>query len=150
MSKGKKKHPKTGVTPHPTKKPQIDPSNLPDSILKKKPLWRFQMIDFEGAWGWNNISDKSVLFDIYSRLKSFETMTWAEIEGSENHLIETYKICKDARDRLKEIGYEGFENLFSFHVTGKKRIWGIRDTEALNILWWDPEHTVYPVPKKHT
>lgn len=39
-------------------------------------------------------------------------------------------------------------DLFSLHIDGKTRIYGIRDGRALKLLWYDPDHTVYPMTKK--
>jgi hypothetical protein len=38
--------------------------------------------------------------------------------------------------------------LFSLRITGKMRLWGIRDIETLRVLWWDPQHSVCPPLKK--
>ena len=40
--------------------------------------------------------------------------------------------------------------IVSFHITGKERIWAIRSGERVFLLWWDPNHEIYPSPKKHT
>lgn len=105
------------------------------------------MIDFGGPWGWNKIKDSSILLTIQERLKNVETMKWPEIENRHNHFIQVKNIGKEAKKRLREINLEDCDTLFSFRVSGKKRLWGIRDNEVLNILWWDPEHTVYPVKR---
>ena len=34
--------------------------------------------------------------------------------------------------------------LFSVRLTGRIRLWGLRDVSILRVLWWDPEHTVCP------
>lgn len=77
-------------------------------------------------------------------------MTWAEIEGDKNHFMPVGKVSKDAKQRLREIGLDDRDTLFSFRLSGKQRLWGYREEAVLYILWWDPEHTVYPVAKKHT
>ena len=42
------------------------------------------------------------------------------------------------------------DTLISLRVTGKKRIWGVRDGSVLHLLWWDPQHEVYPTKPRHT
>jgi hypothetical protein len=59
------------------------------------------------------------------------------------------EIEKEASDRLRERELDDLE-LYSFRISAKERIWGIREREAFYIIWWDPGHTVYPVQKKHT
>jgi len=40
--------------------------------------------------------------------------------------------------------------LYELHISGLKRVWGLRHEPAFWPLWWDPEHTVCPSKKKHT
>lgn len=137
-----RKRPKRKVQPVTGKNPTIDPDNSPDSIPNKKPRWRIGIIDFDGPWGWRNIEKISVIEKIQKRLKQFETMKWHEIENDKNHFIEVRRLSSKARRRLDCINLHN-ETLFSFRITKQARLWGIRDSEAFNILWWDPKHTVY-------
>ncbi len=88
--------------------------------------------------------------EIFQRIRDFETMTWHEIRRTGSHAIPVSEICPDARRCLEEIGLGDTDELFSLRLTGKQRLWGIRDREILRILWWDPEHHVCPSAKKHT
>ena len=40
--------------------------------------------------------------------------------------------------------------LVSLRLSGKQRIYGIQDRGVLLLLWWDPDHKIYPVKKKGT
>ena len=103
-----------------------------------------------GPFGWQNIGD-SVLLEIQKKLKNFETQTWQEIEKTgNNHFIKRSDIVTEARKRLRELCLEDIDELYSLRLSGKGRIWGIREREILKVLWWDPEHKVYPVSKSHT
>jgi hypothetical protein len=116
------------------------------------PLWAFRIVDLDGPWCWSKM-DGGVLRDVLDRLKQLETMSWHEIESKTgSHFIETGDtgFCKQARDRLAEIRQDDADALFSLRVTGRRRIWGIRDGGILRILWWDPEHEVYPSHLKGT
>ena len=119
-------------------------------MSSRRPVWRIAFLDFEGPWGWNKIGELSLFKSIHDKLKNFETMTWAAIEGHESHLIDVKNISKEAKQRLQIIKQDDLDQLFSFRLSGKQRLWGIRKEEILYILWWDPEHSVYPVPKKYT
>lgn len=149
MSK-KSRKPKTKFNPVVRKEPRTAPQNSPDSIMTEKPKWRVAFIDYEGPWGFNNVNNADKIKGVLDKLKNFEGMTWGEIEGGENHLISITKVCKKARQRLVEINKNDYQDLFSFRLSGKERIWGIREMEAYYLLWWDPKHTVYLVQKKHT
>jgi hypothetical protein len=90
---------------------------------------------------------------IHARLAAFETMTWREILAeahTQNHFIGVWQLCGDARRRLEDLGYGDLKKLVSLRLTGRERIWGIMEEGVLAILWWDPDHTVYPVEKRHT
>lgn len=40
------------------------------------------------------------------------------------------------------------DSIFSFALQNKLRIIGLRINEIFHILWYDPNHEVYPVNKK--
>jgi hypothetical protein len=142
------KKPKTNHYPKsPDKNPKI---NEPQNSLIEKPVWLINRIDFNGVFGWKNIEDREKFIKIIERLKSFESMTWAEIIGKENHLIPIYKLDKHAQKRLSEIKLDDIVELVSLRLSAVERIWGIKEKEKFKILWWDPEHKVYPVEKKNT
>ncbi|MCP4154853.1 MAG: hypothetical protein GY757_44435 [bacterium] len=110
-------------------------------------------MDAEGPWGWGNIQSKDSLIDIIRKLQDFETMTWGEIDNKKScHLTFIEKIDKHAKERLGEIQIDAESQrvLYQLRLTGKERVWGIRELDAFYIVWWDPEHKVYPVNKKHT
>ena len=80
-------------------------------------------------------------------------MTWGEItglRGSSNHPLPFDKIASAAQRRLKEIGRDDIDLLFQLNIQGKERVWGVRLEGIFHLLWWDPDHTVYPVGKKRT
>ena len=119
------------------------------------PVWRLGRVDLYGEWGWLKIKDAKVLLHIIGRLRGFESTTWGEIEkkknsggGKQNHPIPIDRICRDALKRLEEINLDDIDELYQLRIGSKQRLWGIRDNEALKILWWDPKHTVYPVQKR--
>ena len=110
-------------------------------------------MDVEGPFGWcqPNIPGADILLAIRKKLSDFETMLWRDIRTSSNHHpIPVAKLCKEAQDRLKQIGQDDIDELFSFRLTGKERLFGILDAEVLWILWWDPLHLSHPSLKKHT
>jgi hypothetical protein len=42
------------------------------------------------------------------------------------------------------------DQISRLRVTGRGRLYGFRRDERFYALWWDPEHAIYPSPKKHT
>ena len=120
---------------------------MPDLIS-----WHIRTIDKEGSWGWNQVNDLTLegFENILSKMSNFETMKWSEILNRNNHPVPILDLSPEAQKRLKALRQDDVDELISLHMNGKKRIWGIRDQNVLKILWWDPNHTVYPSPKRHT
>ncbi len=90
------------------------------------------------------------LAEILSKLKNLETMTWNEIEKAGSHNVAASEIDGAAYARLREIGQEDVDEIFSMRMSSKERIWGLRVGNVCKIMWWDPEHRVFPSNKKHT
>lgn len=62
--------------------------------------------------------------------------------------IPAHAICHDAKKRLRELQLDEFEELWKLKVHGKIRVWGMRVASNYLIVWWDPDHTVYPMDPK--
>ena len=116
----------------------------------RKPSWRLQYLDLEGPFGWRKCADAH-LEPILNGLQSFETMNWTDIEQRKScHSMPVPALCKEARERLGELKLDDVDVLYQLRLSGTQRVWGIRDRNILKLLWWDPDHDVYPVEKKHT
>jgi len=84
------------------------------------------------------------------KLHRFETMEETEIRAQGSHPVEISKLSKAAQTRLETIQHDDIDELMSFRLTGKQRVWCRMDNSVMLILWWDPEHAVCPSMKKHT
>lgn len=125
----------------------------PDEYLQSEPSWRFCFYDAGGKWTFTNEEFHN---DILDHLIAYERMCWKDIiqasggkskgNGTNNHSIQVADIIKEARDRLNEIAVYRDE-LFSLRLTGKKRLWGFRVHNILNIIWYDSNHEIYPTQK---
>lgn len=83
---------------------------------------------------------------ILDRLKAFESMKWKEIDRTKScGLMEVSAICKEAKDRLIETNREEFGTLYKLRVDQRGRVWGVRLLDVFHVLWWDPDHGVYPM-----
>jgi hypothetical protein len=133
----------------PTSKKVPRTSENPDAYHDKCPVWRVAGLDVGcPLYGWNHVEGATAHI-IRERLGHYEKMTFREILRADCHEIETWKLCKDARDRMASIPLHA-ETLMSLRVNSRGRVWGIRTRNIIDLLWWDPEHAVYPVPKKGT
>jgi hypothetical protein len=124
----------------------------PNLIWSEKPSWRLQQITLadDAPFSWRHLESDDFP-KVLKRLQAFESMTWGEINRQKSsHSMPAYQVSAAARDHLEALGLGDTEQLYQLQVTGSARIWGVRVGATLALLWWDPDHLVYPVSKKGT
>jgi len=111
--------------------------------------WKLGKFDWDGPWGkkaCENVDLKKLLDETISHI---ESMTWAEIyqgsgskkKGNNSHPIDLDRLSRIAQKRLEEISLDSsIRNIVSLYVSSKRRLYGIRDGRALEILWYDRWH----------
>lgn len=117
-----------------------------------KPAWRVSLLEMRDPYGWHKIKQEK-LAEIHSKLSELESLSWNEIlviRRKQNHRISRTKICKEAQDRLRELKLDDIDELISLRLSGPERVWGFQHLDALTLLWWDPEHQVYPSTLQNT
>ncbi len=147
MSKGK---PRRQRNPKKTKKPKSSSVVPADS---GELVWNVSKVDSDGQWGWNQVNCSYFFQEIWEKMRDFEKKKWSEILGRDhhkNHKIQVSKIIRDAQKRLEELGHDDQEELVSFRLTGRQRLWAIQMEGKAYLLWWDPNHEVCPSHKKGT
>ena len=80
-------------------------------------------------------------------------MTWDEIfvkTKKHHHPVEVSKLLKEAQNRLLELEKDDWSELYSIKIGGTLRIWGMKDGQYFQVLWWDPKHEICPSKLKHT
>jgi hypothetical protein len=146
MAKYDKKQPRSLGIPLREKSPKATPS---ETFYHLRPSWRVSKMEIVDPFGWHQIpADK--LHEIRNKLGGFEGQTWCDIiskSQNNHHFMPVTKICVDAQNRLNALHLEDTDALFSLRLSGAERIWGILDNGVLLVLWWDPFHSVYPVPR---
>lgn len=123
-----------------------------EDAMKMTPSWRVSFMQRVEPWGWHSV-DTNEIQEIHTKLCEYESKTWSEIlvtERYRNHRVECHKLCKDAREQLEALGLDDQEQIVSLRLGSTQRVWGILDHHVLHLLWWDPQHLVYPSFKKHT
>lgn len=127
------------------------PTSLPIvSTQDKKLVWKVARIDDNSRWGWDQITCPDFLRNIWEKMHNFETMTWGEILGRHHHAIAVNDIIKPAQNRLAQLGHDDQAELVSFCLSNTERIWAIRSGEEAFLLWWDPNHEIYPSRLRNT
>lgn len=148
MPKDRSKRPGQSLRPSEEKQPRGGLKALSIHTLPFK--WTTESCDLEGPFGWSKIEHETLLKDIFPKLQNFESQTWGEIETQSNgrhHLVETSGMADEAKGRLEDTEFSGQENLFSLRVEGGCRLWGVRTGAVFQVLWYDPEHRVWPTEK---
>lgn len=124
-----------------------------DEVNKRKLVWRFAMVDPDGPWAPTNISPRDMAV-LLRKLVAFESMTVGEIfaPGSEHgKLYEVEKIpTRAAVDRLEATKHDDETHLHRLRCSGRQRLYGILREHVFHVLWWDPEHEVWPSFKRNT
>jgi len=119
------------------------------------PTFVFRKYDTNAPWA-SSVNGKPIVDDVFNNLRGFEGLTWREIKqasgarshGTNNHFIEVDKFSKDAKKRIEDLSLNE-DTLFSMHIEVDARLWGIIEpTGHFFVIWFDPEHKVYPVGKK--
>lgn len=139
------KTPKTLYSPHEDKKPRFGAA--PNEHCR--PEFRAEQMDMGGSWGWNNFQGSQIQV-LLLRIFEFQKLTWQELRNTHSHLVDVVDLDSKAQKRLKEIKKDDLDQLFSLRLSGRERMWGIKDSNLLWLLWWDPRHEVCPSYKKHT
>lgn len=113
---------------------------------KLNPAWRFHLLELCDPFGWHKL-DENRLHYIRQKLSHYESMTMNEIfvVGKKyNHAVSFKNLTSAAQNRLWALNLEDTEQVHRLRLSGAERVWGIRDLNVLNLLWWDPDHLICP------
>lgn len=113
--------------------------------------WRFQHFDWDGSWPFYDLVD---FREVEAALRQFETMTINGIFHSGSGKGKKYEVaripCRDALERLEALKLSDQDEIHRLDLGGKKRLYGFLVGNVFHIVFWDPEHQIWPSPKKHT
>ncbi|MFE3626760.1 hypothetical protein [Streptomyces goshikiensis] len=86
-------------------------------------------------------------------MRDCESLTLNELRRSTD-LFKEYDLpgglCSAALDRLSAMGRELMPSIHRLRLSGTQRLYGFVDGNTFHVVWWDPEHEVYPSVKRHT
>ena len=112
--------------------------------------WRFSAHDKDGPWAWTKLRDPAEYKRVVEKLHHFETMSLDKIREQRSHRVSRDLLVKEAKERLVTIKQDDIDELMSFRIAGRERVWCIQSRNIMKILWWDPRHEVCPSQQKHT
>lgn len=112
--------------------------------------WRFCHVDSGGPWSFGHLT----FAEIMDKLASFESMTIHELFSKGEEPGKHYEVAalptKVARDRLEELQLSDMTRISRLRLSGKERLYGFLEDNCFHIVWWDPEHTVWPSRPRNT
>ncbi len=119
----------------------------PPNVEHRHMAWRFSNADIDGPFTCSQL-DHEEHNCLWDRLRAFEKMNVAELRNDGSfHEIPIQKISPMARRRLRDIGLDDQETLYSFRMMAACRLWCMKHENLFSILWWDKHHQVYPTKK---
>ena len=146
MAKGKDKRARIPIEPRVEKRPVVgsDPDNDPIA-------WRIGQADLSGPWAWAAISGADAAA-VHAKLAEIEKLKWGEACSGGTPVAGKRMdgAAPEAHKRHREVFGSDPDVMYAIRLSGKKRVWGIREGRLFSLIWWDPEHTVWPSDKKHT
>ena len=143
-------------------------NHAPKNKLSKNPenfstdgelcFWTFKNIDRDGRFAFNPNRRDFDAKDLVAKLIGYSSMTWREIKRqthdngkSKHHEIDPSGLSKTAIERIKMKKLEeNTDALFSFALSNKTRVIGIRKGAEFQAIWYDSEHEFVPSKPKHT
>ena len=158
MSKKKNKIPKVSGNPQSERQPRAKETpagwrqpRVRSGQRESLRSWRFSECDISGEWAWTNLyADAGTFSEVMHKLRDFEGLDMSALVRGGSHHVPIDSLSPKAKKRLRQIGKDDVDELMSFRIGGKPRVWCIPSGMVMKILWWDPNHEVVPSTKKRT
>lgn len=134
--------------------------DVPADREERSPIWSFALADHEhdDAWSWARVGHH--VGTLFPFLAEMERLTWRQIRQQrvpaargrtrpKFHGQAVKDLPAPALKRLQELGLDDVDEVYRFRLGGTERLWGIHvpQSHVFCLLWWDPDHKVYPVGK---
>lgn len=125
----------------------------------EKVVWCFSRIDRGGQFAFHPDNQYLDSRFILEKIIEYSSMTWREVMNqthdngkSKHHFLNNPDgFSREAVDRICKLRLESeMDAIFSFALTNKIRIIGLRDGERFFPVWYDNDHSFYLSKKKHT
>ena len=88
------------------------------------------------------------LAEILSKLPSFEELDYNTGVLDYRSIVPVERLSDSARQRLRQLRRDDIDQIFAWHVNGPSRLVCIEYEAMMCVLWWDPNHEVYEVPRR--
>lgn len=149
MSKGRKRNPKARVSAQEPAPKRTKTRELLSNLFER-PLFSFWLADKDGDWSLQNLNEREAL-NLIKFLTSMSELTWTEVRNLQAggdplyHSQPVESLCPSAQKRIRHLKLDELDDkLFRFRLDSTSRLWGYELDGIFHVVWWDPEHTVYP------
>ncbi len=117
-----------------------------------RPVFSFRHVDRASENRWVFRPSEADALQLLTFLCEIERLTWREIESQssgghrKHHSQALDTIVREAQRDAERAGLgEIFgDTMFRFRLGSRKRLWGFREESVFYVVWWDPNHKVYP------
>lgn len=130
--------------------PILNPENM-------RPSWRFGRVYGPDGGIYGFPDDEKTRARILDFLRGIETQTLRELRQTDTYAV--YSLAEPSTkahldsEVIKEVSrkFEDIYELHRFRLTGRQRLFAISvEPGIFELTWWDPDHRIYPVGKRHT
>ncbi|MDX6649080.1 MAG: hypothetical protein QOJ97_1031 [Solirubrobacteraceae bacterium] len=80
----------------------------------------------------------------WNDIESQETGTRKRRRKHHSQSIGSLDTAAQADLRKRKLDETFGDEMFRFRLSGKSRLWGFRAKRVFHVIWWDPDHQVYP------
>jgi hypothetical protein len=124
--------------------------------MDRRPVFSLEHADRGSEHSFHFTLNESESKAVLDFLRDISTTTWGELRGQtwstkskthrKHHEHAVDDLCAEAKARLAAMKLDEVvgEDLFRFRVNARGRLWGFLTEHTFHVLWWDPEHDVYP------
>jgi len=107
--------------------------------------FRFDRVDVGGPWCLTDITkqDHAALLE---SMRQIEGMLVREVIPArcKREDVAGRSPNPDARRRAQDMFPDDHDRIHSLRIGGAQRIWGLQFQNEFSIIWWDPNHDVWP------
>lgn len=113
--------------------------------------WSFDWLDH--SFDATQTNEDHPALSVLAKFRDLERLGRRRLVGNLGDPVKVYDVenlPEHVRDRLVEIGRDELDKVCRLRLSGKARLYGALQGNVFYVLWWDPDHQVFPSRKKHT
>jgi hypothetical protein len=132
-----------------------DPASLLPSASNsdERICWRFTHLDSAGPWGLAHLDHERVQ-TLLAEMVKFESQTIKELFMQGEWPGKCHDVAllpnRDALERLDALGIPDMTKIWKLRIGGTGRLWGFLIGNVFHVVWWDPDHQIWPSKLRNT